>query len=115
MPVSLNFTGPFTDCNVNFPALSNFKYLTPEKKDPFRGELPRLGPLWGVPTGGGGEEEKPRVYSRDVGDTGMIRLKGIKANSFIRFLWIMEKIRAFKVLLQPICALGDFYKGHFVV
>lgn len=65
--------------------------------------------------GGGGEEEKPRVYSRDVGDTGMIRLKGIKANSFIRFLWIMEKIRAFKVLLQPICALGDFYKGHFVV
>ena len=65
--------------------------------------------------GGGGEEEKPRVYSRDDGDTGMIRLKGIKANSFIRFLWIMEKIRAFKVLLQPICALGDFYKGHFVV
>ena len=45
----------------------------------------------------------------------MIRLKGIKANAFIRFLWIMEKIRAFKVLLQPICALGDFYKGHFVV
>ena len=65
--------------------------------------------------GGGGEEKKPRVYSRDVGDAGMIRLKGIKANSFIRFLWIMEKIRAFKVLLQPICALGDFYKGHFVV
>ena len=48
-------------------------------------------------------------------DTGMIRLKGMKANSFIRFLWIMEKIRAFKVLLEAICALGDFYKGHFVV
>ena len=45
----------------------------------------------------------------------MIRLKGMKANSFIRFLWIMEKIRAFKVLLEAICALGDFYKGHFVV
>ena len=57
---------------------------------------------------GGGKEAKPRVYSRDVGDTGMIRLKGIEANSFISFLWIMEKIRAFKVLLQPICALGDF-------
>ena len=69
------------------------------------------------PPGGGGreEEEKPRVYSRDFGDTGVIRLKGMKANSFIRFLWIMEKIRAFKVLLEAICALGDFYKGHFVV
>lgn len=65
--------------------------------------------------GGGEEEEKPRVYSRDVGDTGLIRLKGMKANSFIRFLWIMEKIRAFKVLLEAICALEDFYKGHFVV
>lgn len=72
--------------------------------------------MWGVPTRGGGEEEeKPRVYSRDVGDTGMIRLKGMKANSFIRFLWIMEKIRAFKVLLQPICALGDFCcVGEFI-
>lgn len=61
------------------------------------------------------EEGKPCVYSRDVGDTGMIRLKGVETNLFIRFLWIMEKIRAFNVLLQPICALEDFYKGHFVV
>ena len=68
MPVSLNFTGPFTDCNVNFPALSNFKYLTPEKKDPFRGELPRLGPLWGVPTRrGGGGGKASRLFKRRWG------------------------------------------------
>lgn len=50
VPVSLNCIGPFTDCNDNFPC--PFKDLTPEKKDPFRGEPPRVGPLWGVPTRG---------------------------------------------------------------
>ena len=63
--------------------------------------------------GGREEEEKPRVYSRDFGDTGMIRLKGIKANSFIRFLWIMEKIRAFKVLLEANLRFRGFLQGTF--
>lgn len=61
VPVSLNCIVPFTDCNDNFPC--PFKDLTPEKKDPFRGEPPRVGPLWGVPTGEGGGKAS-RLFKR---------------------------------------------------